>query len=458
MKLFVWVPGILGSRLERRADGAEIWPPSPTAVDGLDDRTYAQLTDDLIATKVIDAVCVVPIYSPLDQLFVRAGINDYDPSTPADMVRLPFGYDWRLGIETQASLLADRLDAATKDGDEIVFLAHSMGNYICRYLIETDVYAGRSFRGRVRQLVSVNGPHAGAPVIIARMMGLDKMDHIVWADVPRVLACAPFAAPCELLPAPGRNHLFNGANPINLYDAATVAHFGWGAANIAQASQFWGRIGAQKRADGVEYVIVRSYLDEDGEGQSTIAGVSWDGAAWTVQKGPGDGAVPPWSAEALGKADVTLPGEHLGVFDTDAFATEVFQLYIAPLPEGDAQGLQPTLKLQPLRRDAPAGGQASFALIQDMSNPADRFDGYLVWCPLTPTGAIDMTQQRLKDPLTIDDLKEATVVQVQVPNQPGPYLVVLTGAIDDDDMETNPSAGVVVTPVIPANPPPPPPA
>jgi hypothetical protein len=424
----------------------------------LDDRTYAQLTDDLIATKVIDVVCVVPIYSPLDHLFVRADISDYDPAKAADAARLPFGYDWRMDIESQANILADRLDGATKDGDEIVFVAHSMGNYLCRYLIETGIFDGRGFRGRVKKLVSVNGPHAGAPVIIARMMGLDKMDHIVWSDVPRLLACPPFAAPSELLPAPDRQHLFNGETPIDIYDPAIVAHFGWGADNVTKARQFWGQLGAQQRAAGVEYVIVRSYLDGDMQGQSTIAGIRWTGETWTVERGPGDGAVPPWSAEALGPADVTLPGEHLGVFDTDRFVSDVFEPHIAPLIEAEFLGLQPSLKFQPLRRDVPAGGRASFALVQDMSNPAARFDGQVAWLLLTASGALDTTQKPLKDPLQIDDLKEATVVQLQVPEQPGAYRVVLQGAIDDEDMENNPATNVVVTPHQPANAPPPPPA
>jgi hypothetical protein len=447
MQLFVWIPGILGTRLQRRSNGSEVWPPAPDAENGLDDRTFDQLTANLAATQPIDAVCIVPIYSPLDDLFRRAHIPDYDPAHPADRARLSFGFDWRMDIESQAGLLADAIDRIiTRPDDQIVFVAHSMGNYLCRYLIETDVFAGRFFIENrcVKKLVSINGPHAGAPVIIARMMGLDKMDHVVRADVPRLVACAPYAGACQLLPAPDRAHFFDGQTPIDLYDPATVAEFGWGAANMDKARQFWAQLGAQKKADGVEYVIVRSYLDQDGGGQSTIANVRRLNGSFTVEKGPGDGAVPPWSAEALGPATVTLPGEHLGVFDTGQFATDVFRDHIADLIDFP-QGLQPTLRLQPLRRDVPAGGKAGFALVQDMANPATRYSDGVTWFPITATGAPDRTRALVKQPLQIDDLTEATVVQLSVPNPPGPYRVVLTGLIDDEEPDEKPGASVVVS-------------
>lgn len=448
MQLFVWIPGILGSRLERRSNRREVWPPGPGAENGLGDRTYAQLTADLFASKVIDSVCIVPIYSPLDALFARAGVQDYPATGPRPpMARYPFAYDWRVDIESQAHILADELDGIVGSGDEIVFVAHSMGNYLVRYLIETPTFADRPFRACVRKYVSVNGPHAGAPIMLARIMALDKMDHIVAADVPRLLKTPPFAAGCELMPSPGSPGLFNGAAPIDIYDPATVATMGWGAANMATAARLWGELSAAGRAPGVEYVIVRSFVDGDGTGQNTIACVRHQGGRWRVERGPGDGDVPVWSCEAIGRADAVMPGSHLEIFKTHRFA-QFFGAHVAPFVDLDFLAVPPSLQLQPLSRDIPASGPARFALVQDLPEDArfSQMEGVLTWMPLTTAGALDLSGRSVKTELVARSLEPATVLTVTAPPEPGVYRVVLEGAADGRRITDLPAAVVLVGP------------
>ena len=287
-------------------------------------------------------------------------------------------------------------------------------------------------------------------------MGLDKMDHIVAADVPRLLSAAPFAAGCELMPAPGRDGLFNQAAPVDLYDPATVAHFGWGAQNMATARRFWADLAAGGRAPGVEYVIVRSFLDGDGTGQSTIADVRWNGAAWVVERGPGDGAVPVWSCEAIGRPDVVLPGEHLGVLATQGFADQVFAPHIAPLVDLEFLAITASLKLQPLSRDVPAGGPARFAIVQDVAVAAGDLQGALIWTPLTATGALDPSRRPVRTEVSLQPMEAASVVTVTAPARPGVYRVVLQGAADGVKITGAPGATVIVAASARAAHPPPP--
>src|SRR5690349_19144518 len=116
MKLFVFVPGILGTSLRQTGGGRHvIWPPGE--VNAFQSRTYDQLTAPLAADQVIPKVCIVEVYSTIVSLFADARIPPLGPGPKPDQAYLLFPYDWRLSIQSQAQRLADALEAATADGD-----------------------------------------------------------------------------------------------------------------------------------------------------------------------------------------------------------------------------------------------------------------------------------------------------------------------------------------------------
>ena len=413
MRLFVWLPGILGSALKQRnAPGGVIWPPGQ--VDAFCSRTFAQLTDDLAPDGIVEDVCVVPVYSPMTNLFRQAGIAAYAAGTGQAEAMMPFAYDWRRSLRDVAAELADLLDAQTADGDEIVIVAHSMGALTSRYLIEADVFAGRPFSGRISKFVSINGPLLGAPVMLARAMGLDQTEFIVWADQPKLLAFAPFAGAYCLLPSPWTGRLTNAGAAIDLWSPYYYQALQFGAQNMQEAQQFWAALDGKGCRAGVQYVLITSLLSDP----ATIENVDYANGAWAYHMGDGDSAVPPWSSRPdLPGALVPdpLPGDHLGVISTPGFRA-LFNQYVAPLPPAPA----PVLLIQPLRSHLLASGVAEFSVVETGAG-ADQ--ATLTWTLLDDDG------NAVADPLAPQTVglpdQPAPVLRVKAPNAPGNYGVDL---------------------------------
>lgn len=411
MRLYVWIPGILGSGLKQKnAPNGVIWPPGQ--VDAFCSRTYAQLTDDLEPDGIVEKVCVVAVYSPMTDLFRQANIPAYVAGTGQAEAVMPFAYDWRRSLRDVASELADQLDAQTKDGDEIVIVAHSMGALTSRYLIEADVFAGRPFSGRISKFVSINGPLLGAPVMLARAMGLDQTEFVVWADQPKLLACAPFAGAYCLLPSPATGRLSNGGAPIDVWNPYYYQALQFGVENMQEAQQFWTALDG--KGCRVQYVLITSVLSDP----ATIENVDYANGAWAYHMGDGDSAVPPWSSKPdLPGAIVpdTLPGDHLGVIATPGFRL-LFNQYVAPLPPAPA----PVLLIQALRSHLLASGVAEFSVVE---TGAGDDQATLTWTLLDDQG--DTIGQPLPSQTVGLPNQPAPILRVKAPNAPGNYGVDL---------------------------------
>jgi hypothetical protein len=415
MRVFVFVPGILGSALrQRHAPSGQIWPPG--SVNAFQSRTYAQLTDSLGPDGVIQTICTQPIYSTITELFAAAGIAPLQAGARPDAALLSYAYDWRLSVEVEADRLANLLDSTTADGDEIVILAHSMGGLLSRYLIETDRYAGRPFGDRLIRFVAINGVLLGAPVMLARALGLEPSQFVVWADTPRLLATPPLSGAYSLAPAPGYGRLFNGPAAIDIFDPYYYTALGLGLQNMRDAQDVWTAILAGAQRANVDYVQITSRLDD----ASTIERVRYTAGAWTREYGPGDGSVPPWSSQGLANAATPepLPGEHLGVIHTQAFRG-LFAQHVAPLPAG-AGG--PALLIQPLKSHLRPGGVAEFSVLREGAGP--ETDGTLVWTAVSDRGAKQGPPVR-SDGVGVPD-QAAPLVRSRIPDAPGNYDVTLT--------------------------------
>lgn len=412
MRLFVWVPGILGSGLRRkRSPHEEIWPPGANGT--FKSRTFKQLTADLEPTQIIAKVCGVPIYSTIGELFVAAGVKRLTTRPTADSL-LEHPYDWRLGIEIEADRLAATLDQVTVSGDEIVLVGHSMGALLIRFLLEADRYATHPFISRVSRFVSINGPLLGAPIMLARALALEQTDFIKWSEQKKILAQPGFAGGYVLLPAPSRSQFFNGSIPLDLYSPDIQAHFGLGAANMVEAARMWERIAAGSRRSSIRYVLLSSLLDD----KRTIERVSFIDGQWTRVRDAGDGAVPPWSSRAITSAvrPEPIPGEHRGMIDTPQFRS-LFSEHVAQLPAPEAA---PSITLQPLKQHVRAGGVAEFAVVRE---GAGGGEGVLAWTPVgdggAPTGPVE-----LKTGVALPQAA-APVISSRAPDRAGLYSVSL---------------------------------
>lgn len=437
MKLIVWIPGIMGTKLARRT-GARIWPPHPEAEGGLSERTGAQLTADLVHGGIIDEVCVCEVYEPLDRLFRRAGVLDIDEAGGgASMARLPFGFDWRLSIEKEADRLADVLDAI--DAEEVVFVGHSMGALFTRFLLEARRFHERPFRDRVTLFLSINGPHGGAATMVAKAIGLTKTAHIRFADQRAMLGTAPFSGAYQLMPSPREEDvMFDGERPVDFFDPAVAAHFGMGLENTAAAAAFRTTLAAGSKPAGCRYVAVASLVGAPGEA-SVIARLRHVEGAWRIEEEPGDGTVTHDSARALNFNDVAvMPGEHLGVITTTAFE-RLFLSEVLPerreLVESAAMALDEPepepMQLQPLESEVAAGAVLSVAVLKPASR---RGAARLVWQRIDGAEAraardirVTRASRRVEEVEAAEGA--APVLRILAPDEPGLYRLTLVSPL-----------------------------
>ena len=453
MKLVVWIPGILGSRLVRRGSGAVVWPPGPASENLFEDRTFDQLTSpDLTQGGIIDAVALCcAVYQPVDDLFAAAGFVTAMAGATAPLQCLTFAFDWRLDLTTTAKILAAQLNTLAANATEITFLGHSMGALLSRYMLEAKSLEGAPFRKKVTRLISMNGPQVGAAVMAARALGIEQTEFIAPADGRRVIAAPGYSGGMDLLPQPGQAAVFNGAIQIDLFDPYYAKAFQLGP-NIDAAKAFWADLKAGSRAPGVQYVIAHSLVD----GKQTPSVLRYK-TAWTVEMDTGDGTVTSASATAVkGDLVITLPGTHLGGLQTDEFRDQLFSLYISrPAVDERFMHTVPRVHLQAVRPSVEAREKMMFALVSHPDKA--KHAGELAWFEVDAAGRPRSAVART--PVTIPAGTTPTF-SAEAPMKPGLYRVVLT--LPDDDaallsplttnIQVRPARGEAPAPPAPVDP------
>ncbi len=163
----VFVPGIVGSRLTRAADGKEIWPDLGDMVispsdDYLDDLALApdgsQIAGrEMAAGSIVDREDVLGMTIPFYDDTLRAFENNgYALGTTL----FAFPYDWRLGVRNAAASLANVISAARAasfDG-KISIVGYSMGG-----LVAKEYLAGLADTSFVDKLILAGVPQLGSP-------------------------------------------------------------------------------------------------------------------------------------------------------------------------------------------------------------------------------------------------------------------------------------------------------
>ncbi|EPX85129.1 lipase/acyltransferase domain-containing protein [Salipiger mucosus] len=354
----VFVPGIMGTEL-KLPDGEVVWPPRVTETVFGYHRLDKLQHPDLRPTEVIRNVSCVAFYSPILSLFAQLGF-----ASAGNRRLLEFPYDWRQDLFDLADELADRLDEL--DTDEIVLVAHSMGGLISRLVLESGIFDHRPFFSRVSQFIALATPHNGAPLALARVLGLDKALGISAADFRTLAENEAYPSGYQLLPAPGEDACWDTAQgaalaPLDFYDPQVALGLGMNPALVARAKAVHDALNAGSPPDHVRYFYV------SGAGHKTVTRVNINAGVAHVVQTPdaGDGTVPLWSQLPRAEQKHVVINEHANVFrglpfkrvfvrllggdageplealeamEAEAAATNPLQLAIgtAVVPEGDA--------------------------------------------------------------------------------------------------------------------------
>jgi pimeloyl-ACP methyl ester carboxylesterase len=318
-KVIVFLPGIMGSELQL---GSEVvWPPTVSETVFGYKRIDKLQNPAARATKVISNVSCVDFYAPLQSLFQQLG---YTGSGPTRLIEHP--YDWRGDLFHLAEGLADHLD--TVKADQITIVAHSMGGLVSRLLLETGTYDSRSWFGKISQFIALATPHNGAPLALARVLGLDAALGISAKDFKLLAENEKFPSGYQLLPAPGEAACWNttpGADiaPLDFYDPKVAAALGMKPALVARAKAVHDALSAGHRPAGVRYFYFC------GAGHKTVTRVNITAAKRDVVFTPdaGDGTVPMWSALPAPVQKQVVINEHANVFRGTPFKRVFFRLF-----------------------------------------------------------------------------------------------------------------------------------
>jgi pimeloyl-ACP methyl ester carboxylesterase len=352
MTVAVLVPGIMGSQLVM-PDPAnpnktiEVWPENvllhPTkASEWLDN-------DEITAGPPL--LSMIHVLSS-DFIDMYGGITNYfkdtlqytciDQTQPLPNVGgnlfVGFGYDWRNSNITTAKALGNYLSSIVgKYGSEvnIWLIGHSMGGLVSRYLLESGLATGASWK--VQGLITLGTPHLGAPVALGALTDelYYKIKLPLGTVVQQVMDLPGRPAGYELLPPPQRLfvHDKNTGQPVGIYPgdsgdlyelltAPTPKGYGALADSFQDAQAFFDGLDYTSKNERPPYYVVY------GSKLPTVTSISYD----PTQKAPtsrfalvteleaGDAVVPQTSAlftdgwvtesfEAAGVNHVKLPND-----------------------------------------------------------------------------------------------------------------------------------------------------
>jgi pimeloyl-ACP methyl ester carboxylesterase len=272
-------------------------------------------------TRVIARVSCVDFYAPLQSLFAQLG---YQATGDKKLIEHP--YDWRQDLFDLADGLAARLDGV--QADDISIVAHSMGGLVSRLMLETDTYRGRPWFDRIKRFIALATPHTGAPLALARVLGLDAAVGISGAGFRTLSANPAYPSGYQLLPAPGEAACWNaqvgsGLAPLDFYDPAVATRLGMKPALVARAKALHDALRAGSPPTGVRYFYV------SGTGHKTVTRVNITGTKAEVVTTPdaGDGTVPIWSQLPRTVQKQVVVNEHANVFRGNPFKRVFFRLF-----------------------------------------------------------------------------------------------------------------------------------
>lgn len=410
----VFLPGIMGTELQL-PDGEVVWPPRASeTVFGY--KRIAKLQSPLlVATQVIRNVSCFDFYSPILSQFQQLGFG-----SAGDKRLIEHPYDWRKDLFDLTDELADRLDTVTTD--EIILVAHSMGGLVARLLLETDSYRNRDFFGRITKFIALATPHNGAPLALARVLGLDKALGISAADFKTLSENEDYPSGYQLLPAPGEDACWDTSDdselkPLDFYDPQIALQLGMKPSLVARTKALHDAFGNGSVPDAVRYFFF------SGVGHKTATRVNISPGERHVVFSPdaGDGTVPMWSSLPWSVQKQVVVNEHANVFRGLPFKRVFFRLL-----GGDAG--PPRETLEGLEAESVRLNPIGISLQKPVFNAGERLE-IVIWSETPITG---LEGRLVIDSLTGDDKPEKEAVEVQTLVYAGPGVISLAMSIEQE--------------------------
>jgi phospholipase A1 len=317
MKAIVFVPGIMGTELFS-AGGEKLWPPKPLETQFGYGRIDKLLGDGVRHGGIIEDVACFDVYGSLLAQFAELGFTQNGNEKRI----YSFPYDWRQDLEPTAKALAGKLDSVHNDGaQEIHLIAHSMGGLISRLVLETGTFADRPWFKKIAAFIAMATPHQGAPLALARVLGLDSTLGISKQDFRKLGSDRRYPSGYQLLPAPDeaacwrKDDLHIGA--VDIYDTATATRLGLDPELLGRARFVHESLARGAPPPGVRYFYFA------GTGHETVTRVNVlerEGAypieemVVTRTEDAADGTVPFWNALPRAVQKQVVVNEHTKVF------------------------------------------------------------------------------------------------------------------------------------------------
>ena len=215
----------------------------------------------------------------------------------------------------------------TVDADEIILVAHSMGGLTARLVLETPPWRNRPWFGNISRFIALATPHNGAPLALARVMGLDSALGISAQDFVMLSTNPAFPSGYQLLPAPDEDACWD-ARPdaelasLDFYTPAVAVDLGMQPALVARAKALHDALRAGSAPAHVRYF----YFSGAGHKTVTRVNVGPGGAHKVETPDAGDGTVPMWSALPRAVQKQVVINEHANVFRGNPFKRAFFRM------------------------------------------------------------------------------------------------------------------------------------
>ena len=403
MKALIFVPGIMGTELFLGDE--KLWPPKPLETQFGYKRIDKLLDKNLRVGKIIDKVLCIGFYDEILDQLANLGYAEGN----ADKRLYPFAYDWRLDLETTAELLAARISSAYADGaSEIFITAHSMGGLVSRLVLENTRYRNEPWFSTIKSFVALATPHRGAPLALARVLGLDTALGICKEDFKRITASRDFPSGYQLLPAPGEDCCWDlstaNVNAVDIYEPSMATMLGLDDWLLNRARFLHDTFKAAGRPHGVRYFSFA------GTGHETVTRVNIfernkqfaaEDMIVTRTRDTGDGTVPFWSSLLPETQRHVAVNEHTTVFTGEPFKRVFFRLFGVDIGM-PVEALEEALTREPVAPRLSMPTQVievghSFELVLLFGSSVSGLDGSLTLAPLDDDGLPKAPAQTLND-------------------------------------------------------------
>lgn len=324
MKCVVLVPGIMGTRLST-PPGEEVWPPTVSEVVLGYKRKDKLLRADLVVGDIVREVSCFGVYKPLIATLSAIGFKE---TGAGDRLHI-FAYDWRRDLEHLADQLASKIEAVAAQGaTSITIVAHSMGGLVSRLVLESGKFSSKPWFAKIDGLLTLGTPHLGAPLALARVLGMDSAMGISGSDFRAIAADRRYPSGYQLLPAPGENACWDiktgsRLKPLDIYDPGVAVPLGLDPVLIDRARWVHETLRAGAPPAHVRYF----YFAGTGHETATRVNVGTSQKVVTRQQDAGDGTVPMWSALPRSGQKQLVVGEHSKFFTETAFKAVFYRLF-----------------------------------------------------------------------------------------------------------------------------------